>query len=104
MACNLRIDPTAAADLTGPAGTSATVTIKGTNGNASIVAALYNQKSLTPPTPTLTIVKGDALLDLMVNNTLPGDVTTIACVDGTILKRFRFDRNNPAILLDVRGV
>ncbi len=104
MACNLQVDPSGTADLTGPSGKSVTVGIAGTTGKASIVGAIYAGKKITAKPPTFTILAGDNMLDLMIDNNVSGDVTVLSCADGTVLERFRFDRNNPAILLDVRGV
>jgi hypothetical protein len=104
MACNLTIDPTGASDFTGATGKAVNLSIKGSSGIASMTAARYAGANISVNPATLTIQTGDNTLSLMIDNTVPGDVTVLVCDDGTVLNRFRFDANNPARFYDVRGV
>jgi len=104
MACNLRSDPTGAADFLGTTGQRVSASVKGTTGVAVLTGAHYAGVKISVNPATFTIQSGDKLLDLLIDNTVAGDVTLLLCDDGTVLDRFHFDRNNPARLYDVRGL
>lgn len=103
MACDLQVDATGAADFTGPSGKTVNVVVKGTAGVATMTGALYAGSSISTNPATFAIQAGDRLLDLMIDNTVAGDVTLLTCDDGSVLDRFRFDRNNPARIYDIHG-
>jgi|HubBroStandDraft_5_1064220.scaffolds.fasta_scaffold304013_2 hypothetical protein len=104
MACNLSPDPTGAADFTGATGKIVTVSAEGTSGTAQITGGFYAGKNIPVGPTSFTIAKDDQILDLVFENTLAGDPTLLLCDDGTVLDRFRFDRNNPARNYDVKGL
>jgi hypothetical protein len=106
MACNLQPDPTGAADFTGKTGSSVSLSVQGTTGTATFVGGFYASAAIPPPLnpAKFTIKAGDNLLDLVIENTLSGDITLLKCDDGTVLDRFHYDRNNPARNYDVKGV
>jgi hypothetical protein len=105
MACNLKNDLTHNADFTGKTGASVSLSVEGTAGSASFTGAFYAGASIPINPATFVIAAGDNVLDLVVENTLSNDITLITCdADGSVLDRFRFDRNNPTMLFDVKGV
>ena len=105
MACNLAHDPTGLADFVGTTGKAVNLTVKGTKGTAKFTGAFYAGAAIPfDPKVSFTIQADDKLLDVVVENTLSGDLTMIVCDDGTVLDRFPFDRNNPAQNYDVKGV
>jgi hypothetical protein len=105
MSCNLERDSTGAADFKGTTGKQASLSLKGTAGVATMTAARYAGNNISINPATFTIQSGDKIFDMTVDNTLPGDLTLLVCDDdGSVLHRFRFDRNNPAIFKDVRGI
>jgi hypothetical protein len=105
MACNLQLDSSHVADFTGKTGDSVSVSVKGTSGDAVFTGGFYAGAKIPINPATFVIKAGDNLLDLVVENTLSGDITLIVCdADGSVLDRYRYDRNNPVRIYDVRGV
>jgi|ERR1039457_558377 hypothetical protein len=104
MACNLSKDPSGAADFVGSTGKTVSLTVNGTAGSTTVIKAFYAGAPVASTSPvSFTIKSGDQLLELVIENTLAADPTMVVCDDGTLLDRFRFDRNNPVRIYDVRG-
>jgi|HubBroStandDraft_4_1064222.scaffolds.fasta_scaffold1141309_2 hypothetical protein len=103
MACNLQPDPPNPTNFKGTTGNAVSLTVKGTNGNARMIAARYAGSNIGTNPATFNIQAGSQILSLTFDNDTPGDPTNLLCDDGSVLHQFPFDHNDPNIFYVIRG-
>ena len=104
MACNLQADPPNPTNFKGTTGDSVSLTVKGTDGTARMIAARYAGSNISTNPATFNVQAGSQILSLTFDNDTPGDLTQLLCDDGSLLFQFPFDHNDPNIFFIIRGV
>ena len=104
MACNLQPDPPIPTHFAGTTRNAVNLTLKGTTGNARMIAARYAGANISTNPATFNIQAGSPTLSLTGDNDVPGDITQLLCDDGSVLHDFPFDPNDPNIFYTIRGV
>ncbi len=107
MACKLTQATHPGADFVGKVGEQVQLAVRGTQGQAVIVAARYAGETLPDPSQ-FTIKSGTNMLVLLVDNSIPRDWTRIDEVcDANIsntLREYRHDPYGPAQAFEIEGV
>jgi len=97
MACKLTKSSEPNVDFVGKTGDQVQLGISSDSGGATIVTVIYDGKQIDPPS-SITLVTGNKLLTILVDNPVPRDWTTILekCNGGTnVLKHYPFDPFGP---------
>jgi hypothetical protein len=105
MPCSLSVpNPARPRKFAGKTGSAVSLSVRGTAGSASFTGGFYAGAAIPINPAKFTIVAGDNVLDLVVENTLTEDKTQVVCdADGSVLFDYLFDRNNPAQIFEVIG-
>lgn len=97
MACKLTKSSKANVDFEGKTDDVVNLAISSDSGGATIVTVIYDGSQIDPPS-NFTLVAGNKLLTILVDNPVPRDWTTILekCNGGTnIIKHYPFDPFGP---------
>jgi len=97
MACKLTKSTKAGVDFGGNAGDSVQLGVSSDSGGATIIAVIYDGNVIASPW-TFTLLSGNKLLTVLVDNPVPRDWTTIqeSCNGGaSTLKHYPFDPYGP---------
>jgi hypothetical protein len=104
MSCDLAFDAPIPSHFKGIATRLVNLSIKGTSGSATMLAARYNGAAIPINPATFTIRAGALILDMTVDNDTPGDVTRLLCGDGTVLDEYAFNAGDPNKFYTIRGL